>query len=127
MFFFQAEDGIRDGHVTGVQTCALPILISELGYESSLVARSLRSHRTNVIGILVAECEPFSTQILQGVSNAIAATGFELRGYSAGGDGSPAGGWEKRYLCRLSGTLIYGASLVTLTVREAGEGMPAVG
>src|SRR5207253_8464205 len=22
---FQAEDGIRDGHVTGVQTCALPI------------------------------------------------------------------------------------------------------
>src|SRR5215208_4984870 len=25
VFFFQAEDGIRDGHVTGVQTCALPI------------------------------------------------------------------------------------------------------
>src|SRR5439155_9592821 len=31
-FFFQAEDGIRDGHVTGVQTCALPILVAlELG------------------------------------------------------------------------------------------------
>src|SRR5690625_163879 len=27
IFFFQAEDGIRDGHVTGVQTCDLPILI----------------------------------------------------------------------------------------------------
>src|SRR6266498_4480501 len=25
MFFFQAEDGIRDADVTGVQTCALPI------------------------------------------------------------------------------------------------------
>src|SRR5690606_39789843 len=25
-FLFQAEDGIRDFHVTGVQTCALPIL-----------------------------------------------------------------------------------------------------
>src|SRR5438876_9149848 len=25
IFFFQAEDGIRDGRVTGVQTCALPI------------------------------------------------------------------------------------------------------
>src|SRR5689334_25389789 len=25
LFFFQAEDGIRDGTVTGVQTCALPI------------------------------------------------------------------------------------------------------
>src|SRR5690625_3354847 len=27
-FFFQAEDGIRDGHVTGVQTCALPISLN---------------------------------------------------------------------------------------------------
>ena len=27
-FFFQAEDGIRDYKVTGVQTCALPILNS---------------------------------------------------------------------------------------------------
>src|SRR5439155_12892633 len=32
LFFFQAEDGIRGGHVTGVQTCALPIyrLLNEL-------------------------------------------------------------------------------------------------
>src|SRR5256885_8711826 len=29
-FFFQAEDGIRDYKVTGVQTCALPILALEL-------------------------------------------------------------------------------------------------
>src|SRR5439155_17615996 len=28
VFFFQAEDGIRDGHVTGVQTCALPIYVA---------------------------------------------------------------------------------------------------
>src|SRR5438874_5111276 len=27
-FFFQAEDGIRDLYVTGVQTCALPIFLS---------------------------------------------------------------------------------------------------
>src|SRR5437870_13232255 len=26
-FFFLADDGIRDGHVTGVQTCALPICL----------------------------------------------------------------------------------------------------
>src|SRR5690349_24158336 len=30
VFFFQAEDGIRDLYVTGVQTCALPISL-ELG------------------------------------------------------------------------------------------------
>src|SRR5690606_39579944 len=32
-FFFQAEDGIRDFHVTGVQTCALPISGPETGAE----------------------------------------------------------------------------------------------
>src|SRR5690606_39595515 len=45
-FFFQAEDGIRDFHVTGVQTCALPILaagvsrnaISQVQQPSSSVA-----------------------------------------------------------------------------------------
>src|SRR2546429_2591216 len=30
-FFFQAEDGIRDVAVTGVQTCALPISIRLIG------------------------------------------------------------------------------------------------
>src|SRR5690606_41148151 len=31
-FFFQAEDGIRDFHVTGVQTCALPIYAHRVWY-----------------------------------------------------------------------------------------------
>src|SRR2546422_5555625 len=36
-FFFQAEDGIRDVAVTGVQTCALPISSSrELGWRLKL-------------------------------------------------------------------------------------------
>src|SRR5690625_8011860 len=35
-FFFQAEDGIRDGHVTGVQTCALPIYFLALLHRASL-------------------------------------------------------------------------------------------
>src|SRR2546425_5584103 len=33
-FFFQAEDGIRDKLVTGVQTCALPIWIEVVGRRS---------------------------------------------------------------------------------------------
>src|SRR5690606_39878645 len=40
-FFFQAEDGIRDFHVTGVQTCALPIFLT--GYD--FVLASARLHR----------------------------------------------------------------------------------
>src|SRR5256885_4229577 len=43
-FFFQAEDGIRDYKVTGVQTCALPILVLVLGtsaHRSRARARAL--------------------------------------------------------------------------------------
>src|SRR5690625_7098831 len=36
IFFFQAEDGIRDGHVTGVQTCALPIYETARGAPQAL-------------------------------------------------------------------------------------------
>src|SRR5438445_8293530 len=34
-FFFQAEDGIRDIGVTGVQTCALPICFDALEFTSA--------------------------------------------------------------------------------------------
>src|SRR5690606_40324200 len=46
IFFFQAEDGIRDFHVTGVQTCALPIYACPpLPRPSSLGQRDLfRAH-----------------------------------------------------------------------------------
>src|SRR5690625_2133068 len=39
-FFFQAEDGIRAGHVTGVQTCALPICRRSRGVVRAPVDRS---------------------------------------------------------------------------------------
>src|SRR2546430_4317247 len=37
-FFFQAEDGIRDLTVTGVQTCALPILSSVLAESTTTIS-----------------------------------------------------------------------------------------
>ena len=49
-FFFQAEDGIRDDLVTGVQTCALPIFwsdwvkIGENFYGVRKFPQSCRSH-----------------------------------------------------------------------------------
>src|SRR5690606_40034543 len=41
-FFFQAEDGIRDFHVTGVQTCALPIYPEFLFKQYSGIYKSLK-------------------------------------------------------------------------------------
>ena len=101
-------------------------VIERLGYEPSLVARSLRSHRTNVIGVLVAEFEPFSAELLKGVSKAVGGSGYELLAYSGGGGADGNVGWERRYLTRLSGTLIDGAILVTPTVVDHDYRIPVV-
>src|SRR5207342_413691 len=47
-FFFQAEDGIRDFHVTGVQTCALPIYCSALRVCSQYWAPVIRVTRVAI-------------------------------------------------------------------------------
>lgn len=98
-------------------------VIAELGYESSLGARSLRSHHTGVLGILVAEFEPFSTELLKGLSHAARDSGYELLAHSG-----PNGhvGWERRSLSRLAGSLIDGAVLVTPTVVDGGYRIPVV-
>jgi LacI family transcriptional regulator len=93
-------------------------VIERLGYEASLVARSLRNHRTNVIGVLVADFEPFSVEVLKGAADAIHDSGFELVAYSSGGRVDEHVGWERRYLSRLMGTLVDGAVLVTPTVTD---------
>src|SRR5438067_10753049 len=43
-FFFQAEDGIRDRNVTGVQTCALPIYRDQA---EQVDAQALQPHQTS--------------------------------------------------------------------------------
>src|SRR5688572_31533795 len=45
LFFFQAEDGIRDLTVTGVQTCALPIFL-----DRTTLPRCARDDGRNLIG-----------------------------------------------------------------------------
>src|SRR5690606_20362864 len=55
-FFFQAEDGIRDFHVTGVQTCALPILeevLSNKAYER--FNKNVNVKRGNLSSYIVTE------------------------------------------------------------------------
>ena len=111
--------GVAKGTITRVREA-----IDELDFETSLVARSLRSQRTNIIGILVAGIEPFSAELLKGAARAIEDTGFELIVYSGGMHGQE--GWERRYLSRLSGTLTDGTILVTPTVVEVATAQPIV-
>ena len=113
--------GVAAGTLARVQA-----VIDELGYESSIVAQSLRSHRTNVIGIVVADIEPFSAELLKGAARAIRGTGYELVVYSGGGLRRDQVGWERRYLSRVSGTLTDGTILVTPTVVDVAYGAPVV-
>ena len=51
-FFFQAEDGIRDSPVTGVQTCALPIFFAIMAGRS---AKQMRDFWVDETGELKSE------------------------------------------------------------------------
>src|SRR5699024_11334394 len=53
-FFFQAEDGIRDRNVTGVQTCALPISFNDGTFTS---ARVLGTDPVTDLAVIKAEDE----------------------------------------------------------------------
>lgn len=99
--------------------------VSDLGYESSLVASSMRSRRTGVIGVLVADFEPFSAEILKGVGWGLRETHYDLLAYSGSRQHSDQG-WERRSLSRLSGTLIDGVIMVTPTVLEVNTEVPIV-
>src|SRR5690606_39360700 len=83
IFFCQAEDGIRDFHVTGVQTCALPILwpmrVSGImpwnrwRSEPQTAARVTRT--TASLGCWIVGLGFSSTRILYGPRYAMALTG----------------------------------------------------
>ncbi|MGD8195742.1 LacI family DNA-binding transcriptional regulator [Herbiconiux sp. P18] len=100
-------------------------VVEQMGYESSLMASSMRSRRTGVIGVLVADFEPFSAEILKGVATALHDSRYDLMAYS-GTRQRDSAGWERRSLSRLSGTLIDGAILVTPTVVGVTADVPIV-
>jgi LacI family transcriptional regulator len=102
-------------------------VIEELSYSASLTAQSLRNSRTNVIGVLVGDMEPFNIQLLRGVADGIRGTGYELVVYSAcRGTPEEQVGWERHALSRLSGTLVDGALIVTPTIVDVHYGAPIV-
>ncbi|KAA9089091.1 LacI family DNA-binding transcriptional regulator [Microbacterium radiodurans] len=103
---------------------AVMAAVAELGYESSLIASSMRARSTGVIGVLVADFEPFSAEILKGVGDALRETSYDLLAYA--GSRGDEDGWERRSLSRLSGTLIDGAIMVTPTVVSAATDVPLV-
>src|SRR5688500_19477277 len=65
VFFFQAEDGIRDYKVTGVQTCALPIYREGRmrGHRREVVVSSARFLKFHRQGTVRAACDDAELKI----------------------------------------------------------------
>src|SRR3989449_330025 len=75
-FFFQAEDGIRDVAVTGVQTCALPILVPMAGgslitkikkaFDELITLGLVDAKPVRFFGAQATGCSPISTAVKAG-------------------------------------------------------------
>src|SRR5438309_5110077 len=68
VFFFQAEDGIRDGTVTGVQTCALPI---SKGVDSTAPAMRFAAARMSSMVTGMGACYASGAKCGNSLSNPI--------------------------------------------------------
>ncbi len=112
---------INDRYGVAEQTSAhVRAVINQLGYTSSLVAQTLRSRRSNIIGILTADIEAFNAELLKGAARAIRGSGYDLVVFSDCGPREDQAGWERRSLARVSaltdGTILVTPSSVDLTV-----------
>src|SRR5437868_7418548 len=83
-FFFQAEDGIRDRNVTGVQTCALPIWAHRVAApglvrrDEQLGAQERRGARVLDDVVVVADEDPDAAAVRR-VEHRVAVAGGDVR------------------------------------------------
>jgi LacI family transcriptional regulator len=90
-------------------------VIEELGYASSMAARSLRSRTTGVIGLIVPDLwHPFTSLVIKGVSHFVGENGYDLLAYaSASRNVNALTSWEQQLVARLNGSVTDGIIVVT--------------
>ena len=102
-------------------------VIAKLGYTSNLAARSMRSHKKNLIGLVVPDMMPYSVEILKGVNRAIADSKFDLLVYTTG-DAQKNGAvlHEQHYVSLLSNSITDGVIIVASATEEFMTDAPIV-
>lgn len=103
-------------------------VIEELGYTSSLAARSMRSRQTNVIGLIMPDVEdPFSIQVMKGVNRAIAKLDYDLIIYTGGDIKKESfADQERRYVSLLNSSITDGVIVVTPAATTFSTASPVV-
>jgi LacI family transcriptional regulator len=90
-------------------------VIRELGYASGLAARSMRSRRTNVLGLIVPDlAQPYSLLVTKGVQRTALAAGYDLLVYaSAVRNATSLASREQQQVALLNGSVTDGLIIVT--------------
>jgi len=95
-------------------------VINELGYTSNLAARSMRSRKKNLIGLVVPDIGfPYSIEIMKGINRAIAESSFDLLVYTTGDvqkNGTDL--HEQHYVSLLSNSITDGVIVVASAATE---------
>jgi LacI family transcriptional regulator len=109
------KDDISEGTINKVLA-----VVQDLGYASSLAARGMRSHRTNVIGLIMPGVASYYCQeILRGVNEAIAKLDRDLIIYTSGVmDKENIAQHERSYVALLNGSITDGVIVVTPTATQ---------
>jgi LacI family transcriptional regulator len=103
-------------------------VVQELGYASSLAARGMRSHRTNLLGLILHDVASlYSQEIMRGVNQVIAKIDKDLIIYTSGGlDRENVAQHERHYVALLNGSVTDGAIVVTPTATQFTTHAPLV-
>ena len=103
-------------------------VITELGYISNLAARSMRSQRNNLLGLVVPDlASPYSIDIMKGISRAVTESEFDLMLYTTGGiEKSVTAEHEQHYVSLLSNSIADGVLIVASAAANFVTNVPIV-
>lgn len=103
-------------------------VINDLGYTTNLAARSMRSQRKNLIGLVMPDIAyPYAIEVMKGVNRAIAESEFDLLVYTTGDVRKTGRAYaEKKYVSLLTNSISDGVIIVAPVVAEFNTGEPIV-
>jgi LacI family transcriptional regulator len=95
-------------------------VIEELGYTTNLAARSMRSQKKNLIGLVMPDIAyPYAFEIMKGVNKAIAESEFDLLVYTTGDVRKSGRAFaEQKYVSLLSNSISDGVIIVAPVAAE---------
>lgn len=103
-------------------------VIDDLGFTTNLAARSMRSHKKNLVGLIMPDIAyPFAIEVMKGVNRAIAESEFDLLVYTTGDVRKSGRAYhEQKYVSLLTNSISDGVIIVAPVAGEFNIDAPIV-